>query len=161
MPFKLSERYEPSWEFPPALLTSLTFSEIELGTAVIVYLLLKNLTVHTEFNNRLQGISLDNIFASVHKDLWGSWILLVAQFSLNYYSLQSKDSPAFHSALSGQRSCSRSFSDPGAAAQHILPAHFLISRDVLSAWHLGLHGTPFDLTAPLLNDIYLWEGSAK
>lgn len=51
--------------------------------------------------------------------------------------------------------------DPGVAAQNTLTPHFLISTDRLNAWPLGLHGTPFDLAATLLDDIYLWDGSAK
>lgn len=69
----------------------------------------RQLFTQSLITDRLQGISLDNIFASVQKDLWGSWILLVVNSFPQPVTLSKADSPAFHSGISAQRSCSSSW----------------------------------------------------
>lgn len=162
LPFKLSERWEPSWEFHPALLlTSLTeiFRNRAQNCCMFTTCWKTWLFTQSLITDSLQWTSLDNIFASVQKDSWRSWILLRVH-SFPQPVLLSKAKAVPHFTVPSQDREAAPAADPG-AAQHICTPHFLTSTDTLSAWHLGLHGTPFDLTSTLLNDIYLWKGSAK
>lgn len=162
LPFKLSEKWEPSWEFHPALLlTSLTeiFRNRAQNCCMFTTCWKTWLFTQSLITDRLQWTSLDNIFASVQKDSWRSWILLRVH-SFPQPVLLSKAKAVLHFTVPSQDREAAPAADPG-AAQHICTPHFLPSTDTLSAWHLGLHGTPFDLTSTLLNDIYLWKGSAK
>lgn len=151
LPLKLLETWEPSWEFPPSFLWTSSIDILRNRAQVCVkYLpIAKKLAFHIEFINRqASGHKPAQHFSlSSEEFAWKLSCTTRGWFSPIPYSLQQQRQPGVLQCPLWKEKLLRQLALEQAHSTSAHPISHL-PQTCFNAWHLGLHGLPFESYTP-------------